>query len=134
MVVILDFISRCILRFILYIRFDASWADLYLAGYVLEKSLSIDNLMVFVAIFASFGITGKLQHRILYWGILGALVFRAIFVMLGTGFIRSKALWGLGFIFALFVLWSGWKMLTTKGEAEEEIEDYTNHLECALDW
>ena len=83
----------------LYIRFDASWADLYLAGYVLEKSLSIDNLMVFVAIFASFGITGKLQHRILYWGILGALVFRAIFVMLGTGLFAASP-W-VGFIFYL---------------------------------
>ena len=109
----------------LYIRFDASWADLYLAGYVLEKSLSIDNLMVFVAIFASFGITGKLQHRILYWGILGALVFRAIFVVLGTGLFAASP-W-VGFVFTLFVLWSGWKMLTAKEETEEEIEDYANH-------
>ena len=50
----------------LYFRFEPEWADLYLAGYVLEKSLSIDNLMVFVAIFASFGIKDHLQHRILY--------------------------------------------------------------------
>lgn len=109
----------------LYFRFDAAWADLYLAGYVLEKSLSIDNLMVFVAIFASFSITGKLQHRILYWGILGALIFRAIFVVIGTGLFAASP-W-VGFVFALFVLWSGWKMLTSKEDAEEEIEDYTHH-------
>ena len=68
----------------LWIRFDKEWADLFLAGYVLEKSLSVDNLMVFMAIFSSFAIKGILQHRILYWGIIGALVFRAIFVVIGT--------------------------------------------------
>lgn len=55
-----------------------------MAGYAFEKSLSIDNMMVFVAIFSSFGIKGILQHRILYYGIVGALLFRAIFVAAGT--------------------------------------------------
>lgn len=109
----------------LWIRFDKSWADLYLAGYVLEKSLSIDNLMVFVAIFASFGITGKLQHRILYWGILGALVFRAIFVVIGTGLFAASPY--VGFLFAAFVIWSGIKMLQNSGDDDEEIEDYSSH-------
>ncbi|SUB24296.1 TerC/Alx family metal homeostasis membrane protein [Avibacterium avium] len=109
----------------LWLRFDAEWADLYLAGYVLEKSLSVDNLMVFVAIFASFGITGRLQHRILYWGIIGALIFRAIFVVIGTGLFAASP-W-VGFGFAAFVIWSGWKMLKSGGDDEEEIEDYSNH-------
>ncbi|OOH92082.1 tellurium resistance protein TerC [Pasteurellaceae bacterium 15-036681] len=108
----------------LWLRFDKGFADLYLAGYVLEKSLSIDNLMVFVAIFGSFGITGKLQHRILYWGILGALVFRAIFVVIGTSLFAASP-W-VGFAFAAFVIWSGIKMLQNNG-GEEEIEDYSNH-------
>lgn len=114
----------------IYIRFEPEWADLYLAGYVLEKSLSIDNLMVFVAIFASFGIQGTLQHRILYWGILGALVFRAIFVVLGTSLFAASP-W-VGFIFAAFVLWSGWKMLTSSNDEEAEIEDYTHHWSVRL--
>lgn len=114
----------------LYIRFEPEWADLYLAGYVLEKSLSIDNLMVFVAIFASFGIKGRLQHRILYWGILGALVFRAIFVVLGTSLFAASP-W-VGFAFAAFVFWSGWKMLSAGKEEEEEIEDYTHHWSVRL--
>ena len=114
----------------LYFRFEPEWADLYLAGYVLEKSLSIDNLMVFVAIFASFGIKDHLQHRILYWGILGALIFRAIFVVIGTGlFVASP--W-VGFIFAAFVLWSGWKMLRDGDDNEEEIEDYPHHWSVRL--
>ena len=116
--------------FYLYFRFEPEWADLYLAGYVLEKSLSIDNLMVFVAIFASFGIKDHLQHRILYWGILGALIFRAIFVVIGTG-LFSASPW-VGFIFAAFVLWSGWKMLRGGDDNEEEIEDYTHHWSVRL--
>jgi len=108
----------------LWVRFDKQWADLYLAGVALEKSLSIDNLMVFMAIFASFGIRGALQHRILYWGIVGALVFRAIFVGVGTG-LFSLAPW-VGFIFAAFVAWSGIKMLTARNDIEE-IADYSDH-------
>ncbi|VEG12524.1 TerC/Alx family metal homeostasis membrane protein [Moraxella cuniculi] len=109
----------------LWARFDQGYANLYLAGYVLEKSLSIDNLMVFVAIFASFGITGKLQHRILYWGIIGALIFRAIFVVIGTSLFTVSPY--VGFLFAGFVIWSGYKMLSSNSDSEEEIEDYSNH-------
>ena len=108
----------------LWLRFDPSWASMYLAGYVLEKTLSVDNLMVFMAIFASFGIKGHLQHRILYWGIIGALVFRAIFVMIGTGLFMASP-W-VGFLFAAFVIWSAVKMLQN-GSEEEEIEDYSDH-------
>jgi len=108
----------------LWVRFDKQWADLYLAGVALEKSLSIDNLMVFMAIFASFGIRGALQHRILYWGIVGALLFRALFVGVGTG-LFSLAPW-VGFFFAAIVAWSGVKMLTARSDAEE-IADYSDH-------
>lgn len=108
----------------LIVRFDQNWASLYLAGYVLEKTLSIDNLIVFAAIFASFGIKGVLQHRILYWGIIGALLFRAVFVLLGTSLLQASA-W-VGFVFAAIVAWSGWKMLTSGGD-DEAIEDYSDH-------
>ena len=57
--------------FYLKVHHGDEFAELFLAGYILEKSLSVDNLMVFVAIFASFGIKGALQHRILYFGISG---------------------------------------------------------------
>jgi len=115
--------------FYLWFRFDKTWADLYLAGYALEKSLSIDNLMVFVAIFSSFGIKGCLQHRILYYGILGALVFRAIFLVIGVGLFYASP-W-VGFFFAAFVAWSAVKMLQRKKE-EEEIEDYSEHWSVKL--
>ncbi|MFZ7129322.1 TerC/Alx family metal homeostasis membrane protein [Avibacterium avium] len=114
----------------LWLRFDAEWADLYLAGYVLEKSLSVDNLMVFVAIFASFGITGRLQHRILYWGIIGALIFRAIFGVVGAGLISWLP--SLGFVFAILVIWSGYKMWKESGKSDDEVEDYSNHWSVRL--
>ena len=113
----------------LWLRFTKEWADLYLAGYVLEKSLSVDNLMVFIAIFASFGIKSHLQHRILYWGILGALVFRAVFVLIGTSLLLLGP-W-VGFIFAALVALSGWMMLKGGGD-DEEIEDYSNHWSVRL--
>ncbi|MDR1648313.1 MAG: TerC/Alx family metal homeostasis membrane protein [Zoogloeaceae bacterium] len=116
--------------FYLWLRFDKSWADLYLAGYALEKSLSIDNLMVFMAIFASFGIRNILQHRILYYGIIGALAFRAVFVIIGTGLFAASP-W-VGFVFAAFVLWSAVKMLQQSGSKEEEIQDYANHWSVRL--
>ena len=108
----------------LWMRFDKQWADLYLAGYVLEKSLSVDNLMVFMAIFSSFAIKGILQHRILYYGIIGALLFRAVFVVIGTSLYFASP-W-VGFVFAAIVAWSGWKMLTAAA-GEEEIHDYSEH-------
>lgn len=113
----------------LWLRFDKSWADLYLAGYALEKSLSVDNLMVFMAIFASFSIRGILQHRILYYGIIGALVFRAVFVVIGTGLFLASP-W-VGFVFAAFVIWSAIKMLQQPDD-DEEIEDYSNHWSVRL--
>lgn len=81
--------------------------------------------MVFMAIFASFGIVGKMQHRILYWGIVGALIFRGVFVAAGTAIFSLSPF--IGFIFAAFVIWSGWKMLASSGGGDEEIEDYSNH-------
>lgn len=113
----------------LWVRFEKDWADLYLAGYALEKALSVDNLMVFMAVFASFGIKGVDQHRILYWGILGAIVFRAVFVTLGSG-LFLLAPW-VGYAFAAIVLWTALKMLMAGDEAQE-IHDYSDHWSVNL--
>ncbi|MBL8485317.1 MAG: TerC family protein [Rhodocyclaceae bacterium] len=124
-------VSLAVLFYVyLWFRFSKEWADLYLTGYVLEKSLSVDNLMVFMAIFASFGIKDVLQHRILYWGIIGALVLRAVFVAAGTGLFLASPY--VGFLFAAFVLWSAIKMLQSGGGDENEIEDYSNHWSVRL--
>ena len=112
----------------LWLRFDPQWANLYLTGYVLEKSLSIDNLMVFMVIFAAFNIRGQLQRNILYWGILGALLLRALFVIIGIKLLDA-APW-VGFIFAAFIVWTAIHMLLMADEDEEDKEtekDYSNH-------
>ena len=115
--------------FYLKVRFGEEYADLFMAGYILEKSLSVDNLMVFVAIFASFGIKGALQHRVLYFGILGAVVFRMLFIAFGTT-LFGLSTW-IEFVFAAIVAWTGWKMLSGVGE-DKEIEDYSDHWSVRL--
>lgn len=112
----------------LHLRFGAEPANLFLAGYVLEKTLSVDNLMVFIAIFSFFGIKGALQHRILYYGILGAIVFRLIFVMMGSAIMAAGPYADL--LFAAIIGFSAFKMLTGElsgGDEDEAEVDYTEH-------
>jgi tellurite resistance protein TerC len=99
------------------------WFSLFLTGYVLEKTLSIDNLMVFIAIFRYFNIKSGLQHRILHWGILGAIAFRAVFVGVGSTMLAVAGPWA-EIIFGLFVVWAGVQMLRSGGHDEEE-PDYS---------
>ena len=101
-------------------------ASLYLAGYLLERSLSMDNLFVIMAIFSAFAIKDEFQHRVLFFGILGAIIFRMIFIAAGTSLITLFGPYALT-AFGLFVLWSAWKMWQQMDKAKEAIEDYTNH-------
>jgi tellurite resistance protein TerC len=89
-------------------------AAAFLSGYVLEKAMSIDNLFVMMAIFTSFHIADKHQHRVLYYGILGALVLRMIFVALGVGFISRFGEYAMTF-FGMFIIWSAFKMIQATG-------------------
>lgn len=101
-------------------------ASLFLAGYLLEKSLSVDNLFVIMAIFSSFAIRDALQHRVLYYGIVGALVLRLVFVAAGASLISVFGAYALT-AFGVFVLWSAWKMWQHMDKKTDEIEDYTGH-------
>ena len=80
----------------------------FLAGYLIEKSLSMDNLFVFLTLFSFFGVQRKYQHEVLFWGIFGALVLRSIFIFAGTAMIQHFE-WILG-IFGLFLIYTGIKM------------------------
>ena len=105
-----------------------AYASLFLAGYAMEKVLSIDNLMLFMAVFSYFKIEGALQHRILYWGIIGAIVFRGLFVAAGS-LLLYFAGWA-DLLFGLFVIWSGVAMLKEALKPEEddgEEEDYNEY-------
>ena len=79
----------------------------FLTGFVVEKSLAIDNIFVFAVVFAYFGIPKKYQHRVLFWGILGALVFRALFIAMGSVLMQYH--WIVIFFGALLIL-TGVKM------------------------
>ena len=94
----------------------------YLAGYFLEESLSIDNIFVMIMIFVSFGIDRQYYHRILFWGILGAIVMRFLFIFL-LGSLVERFSWVLA-IFGVILIYSGIKMLRDKGD--EQI-DTANH-------
>jgi tellurite resistance protein TerC len=62
----------------------------FLAGYIVEKSLAVDNIFVFVLVFRYFAVPPAFQHRVLFYGILGALVFRAAFIAIGAALLRSR--------------------------------------------
>lgn len=80
----------------------------FLAGYVVEYSLSVDNIFVFVVVLGYFGVPSKFQHRVLFFGILGALVFRAIFIALGAILLRYQ--W-VTWLFGAFLLLTGVRMM-----------------------
>ena len=80
----------------------------FLAGYLIEKSLSMDNLFVFLMLFTFFGIERKYQHEVLFWGIFGALVLRSIFIFAGAAMVERFE-WILG-LFGLFLIYTGIKM------------------------
>lgn len=80
----------------------------FLTGYVVEKSLSIDNVFIFVVIFSYFAIPAIYQHRVLFYGIVGAFVFRAIFIAMGSVLLQYHALI---VIFGLFLIFTGVKMM-----------------------
>lgn len=101
-------------------------AQLFLAGYFLEKSLSVDNLFVIMAIFSAFSVDDKYQHRVLYYGILGALILRFIFIFAGTTLIAVLGKPALIF-FGAFVLYTAFAMWRNMNSDEEEIEDYSDH-------
>lgn len=85
----------------------------YITGYLIELSLSIDNVFVIAVIFSSFGIPPKYQHRVLFWGILGAIVFRAIMIVFGVALI-NRFDWII-YVFGVFLLYTAFKMLKSEG-------------------
>lgn len=109
----------------LYMHHGAEVASLFVTGYALEKVLSVDNLFVMMAIFSWFAVPDNYRHRVLYWGIIGAIVFRGIFVAIGTGLLSLGPY--VEIVFALIVAWTAVMMLKSGGDSEE-VEDYSQHL------
>ncbi|MBM4263814.1 MAG: TerC family protein [Deltaproteobacteria bacterium] len=93
----------------------------FLTGYVIEKSLSVDNLFVFLMVFQYFNTPSEYQHRVLFWGILGALILRAIFIATGSALL-SNFHWMI-YVFGAFLVFTGIKMFF---QGDEKIEPEKN--------
>jgi tellurite resistance protein TerC len=93
----------------------------YFAGYLLEKSLAIDNVFVWLMIFAAFTIPPALQRKLLLYGVLGAIILRTIFIFIGAWFVQEFS-WIL-YIFGAFLVYTGFKFLRGQDEEDSNIED-----------
>ena len=83
----------------------------FLAGYVVEESLSVDNMFVFALVFRYFAVPLRYQHKVLFYGVLGAMVFRGIFIAAGTALVRFE--WVM-ILFGLFLIFTGIRMAVQK--------------------
>lgn len=102
----------------------------FFTGWLLEKSLSVDNLFVFLVIFSYFKVAPQYQRHVLIWGIIGALVMRATFIIVGTGLVAvthiqvgSLQLNPLLLLFGLFLIYTGYKLAVEQEEEEPQLED-----------
>ena len=92
-------------------------ATAFLTGYLIEKALSVDNIFVFLMLFMYFRVPSVYQHKVLFWGILGALVMRAVFIFAGVALIERFE-WAI-YVFAILLLVSGVKMIWAKGKSTD---------------
>src|SRR5690606_19114545 len=93
----------------------------FLTGYLIEKSLAVDNIFVFALVFSYFGVPAAYQHRVLYWGIIGALAFRALFIAGGITLIE-RFHWMI-YVFGAFLIYTGIRMALEK---DKEIHPEAN--------
>ncbi|MFC4532788.1 TerC family protein [Sphaerisporangium dianthi] len=104
----------------------AEFAGQYYAGYLIEKSLAVDNIFVFAIIFGHFAVPPRYQHHVLFYGVLGALVFRGVFIAAGSVLIASFA-WIL-YVFGAFLVLTGVRMALHRGETVDPARSRTLRL------
>jgi tellurite resistance protein TerC len=107
----------CAFAVLVYFWHGRGPATEFVTGYVIELSLSVDNLFIFLLIFRYFRVAAEHQHKVLFWGIVGALVMRAIFIVVGIGLIR-KFHWII-YIFGALLVYSGIKLFRQHGAGVE---------------
>lgn len=99
---------------LVWMLWGAEFGQQYFAGYLIEKSLAVDNVFVWAIVFAAFAVPREYQHRVLFLGVLGALVFRAIFIAAGAALIENFS-WVL-YVFAAFLIYTGYRMFRSRNE------------------
>lgn len=102
------FIVAMLFNVFVYFEFGKDMALQFVTGYLIEKSLSVDNLFVILVIFTSFKVLPRYQHKVLFWGIVGALILRGIMIILGVALV-SQFHW-IFYIFGVFLIYAGIKM------------------------
>lgn len=112
-------VALAFMGFVYYSRGSADALD-YLTGYLIEKALSVDNLFVFLMVFTHFRVPSEHQHKILFWGIIGALIMRAVFIGLGVVLITKFHF--VIYVFGALLIYSGIKMAFTKEDEEVDFE------------
>ena len=105
---------------LVYYWFGPEKAFEFLTGYVIEWSLSVDNLFVFIVIFNFFKVPKQYQHRVLFWGILGALILRGTFIVVGVA-LFNKFEWMI-YIFGGILVFTGLKMLFSNEEEDPKLD------------
>jgi tellurite resistance protein TerC len=100
---------------VVYLWFGADHALEFLAGYLIEKALSVDNLFVFIVVFAAFKVPAELQQRVLLWGVLGALVLRALFIVLGAALLQ-RFHW-ISYFFGALLVFTSAKLLVQREDS-----------------
>ena len=103
---------------VMLIAFGGDAFGEYISGYLIEKSLSVDNVFVWSMIFATMSIPLKYQHRVLFWGIFGALILRAVFIFAGSALISK--FWWLLLVFGVFLVYTGLKVIRHRDDEGEE--------------
>lgn len=103
---------------VIAIAFGSDAFGEYISGYLIEKSLSVDNVFVWSMLFATMSIPVKYQHRVLFWGIFGALFLRAVFILLGTALISR--FWWLLLVFGVFLIYTGAKIIRHRDDEGEK--------------
>jgi tellurite resistance protein TerC len=103
---------------VLLVAGDRADANAFLAGYLVEKSLSLDNVFVFLLVFTAFALPETERHRLLTYGIVIALVLRTVFIVVGAAALSAVS-W-LSFVFAAFLIWTGWRMFCHRHGHEDE--------------
>jgi len=104
-----------VFNFGVYKYFGAQKGMEFLTGYLIEKALSVDNVFVFLVIFSVFAVPAKYQHRVLFWGVLGALIMRAIFIFAGAALL-TKFHWVI-YVFGALLVVTGIKLLVQRNES-----------------
>ena len=97
---------------VIWIWQGSTAAGEYLAGYLIEKSLSVDNVFVFALIFGAFAVPAAYQHKVLFWGVIGAIVFRGAFIAAGAALLDTFH-WII-YLFGAFLIFTGVKMLRSR--------------------